>query len=261
MSMAADCSRGLGVFRRLRTWSLTMAADLLAIRWIPDSLVLIKVELPIHRVRVDRSIACPIGGSSASDGLRLQDILGRVFRQDSCPPALKKQKVKCAGNDQAERGERRRKAAPAARAVNLGAGPTDIDDNEEPPDDRDRVDRQSPSAQRKVRARLVIVVGRPATPGVFELPAGGREGAVGRHDAAGPPASGIVTSRYARLAQTMATEQSVSITLGRLIFTTRIAAASTPTTTDGHDRGLRPRLHVGERSGRRGGCCRAPSRT
>ena len=33
-----------------------MAADLLAIRWIPDSLVLIKVELPIHRVRVDRSI-------------------------------------------------------------------------------------------------------------------------------------------------------------------------------------------------------------
>ncbi len=49
----------------------------------------------------------------------------------------------------------------------------------------------------------------------------------------------------------MATEQSVSITLGRLMFTTRIAAASTPTTTDGSDRGLRPRLHVRERVGER----------
>ena len=35
------------------------------------------------------------------------------------------------------------------------------------------------------------------------------------------------------MAQTIATEQSVSITFGRLMFTTRIAAASTPTTTDG----------------------------
>ena len=56
--------------------------------------------------------------------------------------------------------------------------------------------------------------------------------------------SGNVTMRYARLAQMMATEQSISITLGRLTFTIRIATARQADHDGGQDGRTGPRRDV-----------------
>ena len=57
--------------------------------------------------------------------------------------------------------------------------------------------------------------------------------------------------RYARLAQTMATAQIISITWGRLTFKIRINAARAPIATAGKTGALRPGRDVRERVGKR----------
>ena len=69
---------------------------------------------------------------------------------------------------------------------------------------------------------------------------------------------GKVTSRYARFTQTMATEQRVSMTRGKLMFTINSAAASPPIRSGGRI-GAAPLGHVAERP-RNGRLLSEPSR-
>ena len=72
--------------------------------------------------------------------------------------------------------------------------------------------------------------------------------------------SGDDTIRYARFAQTMATEQRVSMILGMFTLISRIIAAATPVTRAGTI-GVRVScLNPGQVSRAGQGCCRGPSR-
>src|SRR5438477_12818906 len=103
-----------------------------------------------------------------------------MFRENSRPPSLDELIVNRADGDQSQCRQRGREAAPAARAVDPRPGPADVYDDEEAPDDRDRIDRQPEPAHREQAAhRIAWWPGLPARgrrfhgPAVLATPRGG----------------------------------------------------------------------------------------
>ena len=137
---------------RLRTWSLTRVADRLAILRRPDSLALIDRPAS-HSPGASRPIQRDsIVGLFDSGGNPSRLSPAACAGHDSGVPSLIEKIIGRAGTDQRKRRQGGREAAPGMVAVNLGAGPTDVSDDEEPPDDRDQVDRKAKSPERKMAA-------------------------------------------------------------------------------------------------------------
>ena len=151
-----------------------------------------------------------VGGERRPRVGRLRPVLGQDLRP---PTAL---------DDRSNRGRPRpskpsvaqqgREPAPGVGPVDLGARPADVD-----------------ARRRGPRPTAMALTGRPQRPSEKQPPASRPDPwplADVHRRRSRATSSGNVTSRYARLAQTMATEQRVSITCGRLMFRTRSAAAS-----------------------------------